>query len=302
MTAKIIDGKAVAAEIRLEIAAETAKLFKEHGIVPGLVTILVGEDPGSVSYVTAKSKTARELGFHSVQETLPAATSEADLLAMVARYNEDPKIHGILVQLPLPKHIDSDKVLLAIRPDKDVDAFHPVNVGKMLIGEKDGFLPATPHGIQVMLASYGIEVAGKHVVIVGRSNIVGKPLAAILMQKGPGADATVTVCHSRTKDLKAITSQADVLVSAMGKANFIKADMVKEGAVVVDVGSNRVNDPSLPKGYRFVGDVDFEAVQEKVSAITPVPGGVGPMTIIMLMQNTVLSAERALERHGRPKV
>ncbi|RPH96826.1 MAG: bifunctional 5,10-methylene-tetrahydrofolate dehydrogenase/5,10-methylene-tetrahydrofolate cyclohydrolase, partial [Lysobacterales bacterium] len=211
MTAKIIDGKAVAAEIRLEIAAETAKLFKEHGIVPGLVTILVGEDPGSVSYVTAKSKTAKELGFHSVQETLPAATSESDLLAMVARYNEDPKIHGILVQLPLPKHIDSDKVLLAIRPDKDVDAFHPVNVGKMVVGNPD-FLPCTPAGIQELIVRSGTQTDGAEVVVVGRSNIVGKPIANIMLQKARGANATVTICHTGTKDVGTHTRRADILI------------------------------------------------------------------------------------------
>lgn len=301
MGARLIEGKEIADQIRKDLVRRIAEL-KEKDVTPGLAVIMVGDDPASASYVKMKGKACQDLGIYSQTLRMPADYSEASLLQLIDELNHDPKVNGILVQMPVPSHIDVSKVVSAIDPDKDVDAFHPVNVGKMLIGENDGFLPATPHGIQVMLAAYGIDVAGKHVVIVGRSNIVGKPLAAILMQKGPGADATVTICHSRTRDLKTITSQADVLVSAMGKANFIKADMVKDGAVVVDVGSNRVDDASLPKGYRFVGDVDFEAVKEKVSAITPVPGGVGPMTIIMLMQNTVQSAERALVRHKRPKV
>jgi methylenetetrahydrofolate dehydrogenase (NADP+)/methenyltetrahydrofolate cyclohydrolase len=289
MTAKIIDGKAVAAEIRLEIAAETAKLFKEHGIVPGLVTILVGEDPGSVSYVTAKSKTAKELGFHSVQETLPAATSESDLLAMVARYNEDPKIHGILVQLPLPKHIDSDKVLLAIRPDKDVDAFHPVNVGKMVVGNPD-FLPCTPAGIQELIVRSGTQTDGAEVVVVGRSNIVGKPIANIMLQKARGANATVTICHTGTKDVGTHTRRADILIVAAGRPKYVTADMVKPGACVIDVGVNRIGTTEQGRA-KLAGDVDFEAVKEVAASITPVPGGVGPMTITMLMKNTLKAAQ-----------
>lgn len=289
MTAKIIDGKAVAAEIRLEIAAETAKLFKEHGIVPGLVTILVGEDPGSVSYVTAKSKTAKELGFHSVQETLPAATSESDLLAMVARYNEDPKIHGILVQLPLPKHIDSDKVLLAIRPDKDVDAFHPVNVGKMVVGNPD-FLPCTPAGIQELIVRSGTPTDGAEVVVVGRSNIVGKPIANIMLQKARGANATVTICHTGTKDVGTHTRRADILIVAAGRPKYVTADMVKPGACVIDVGVNRIGTTEQGRA-KLAGDVDFEAVKEVAASITPVPGGVGPMTITMLMKNTLKAAQ-----------
>ncbi len=289
MTAKIIDGKAVAAEIRLEIAAETAKLFKEHGIVPGLVTILVGEDPGSVSYVTAKSKTARELGFHSVQETLPAATSESDLLAMVARYNEDPQIHGILVQLPLPKHIDSDKVLLAIRPDKDVDAFHPVNVGKMVVGNPD-FLPCTPAGIQELIVRSGTQTDGAEVVVVGRSNIVGKPIANIMLQKARGANATVTICHTGTKDVGTHTRRADILIVAAGRPKYVTADMVKPGACVIDVGVNRIGTTEQGRA-KLAGDVDFEAVKEVAASITPVPGGVGPMTITMLMKNTLKAAQ-----------
>lgn len=289
MTAKIIDGKAVAAEIRLEIAAETSKLFKEHGIVPGLVTILVGEDPGSVSYVTAKSKTAKELGFHSVQETLPAATSESDLLAMVARYNEDPKIHGILVQLPLPKHIDSDKVLLAIRPDKDVDAFHPVNVGKMVVGNPD-FLPCTPAGIQQLIVRSGTPTDGAEVVVVGRSNIVGKPIANIMLQKARGANATVTICHTGTKDVGTHTRRADILIVAAGRPKYVTADMVKPGACVIDVGVNRIGTTEQGRA-KLAGDVDFEAVKEVAASITPVPGGVGPMTITMLMKNTLKAAQ-----------
>jgi len=297
MYAKIMEGKPVADQIKKDLIRRIAELQLE-GVTPGLAVIIVGDDPASSSYVRMKGKACNELGIYSQTLRMPSDYSEESLLHLIGDLNRNPKIDGILVQMPVPGHIDVGKIVRAIDPDKDVDAFHPVNVGKMLIGEKDGFLPATPHGIQELLAYNDLPVAGKHVVVVGRSNIVGKPLAAILMQKGDGADATVTVCHSRTHNLPQITSQADVLVSAIGRAGFIKADMVKEGAVVVDVGSNRVEDPSSPKGYRFVGDVDFEAVREKASAITPVPGGVGPMTIIMLMQNTVLAAERALERHG----
>ncbi|MCX6650507.1 MAG: bifunctional methylenetetrahydrofolate dehydrogenase/methenyltetrahydrofolate cyclohydrolase FolD [Methanomassiliicoccales archaeon] len=301
MGAKLIEGKQVADQIRKDLTVRIAELQKK-GVTPGLAVIMVGDDPASASYVRMKGKACLDLGLHSLTLHKPADLSEKELLRLIAELNVDPQVNGILVQMPVPGHIDVSKVVQAIDPDKDVDAFHPVNVGKMLIGEGDGFLPATPHGIQVMLNSYGYHTAGKHVVIVGRSNIVGKPMAAILMQKGEGADATVTVCHSHTKDLKGITSQADILISAIGKANFIKADMVKEGAVVIDVGSNRIDDQSFSKGYRFVGDVDFEAVKEKAAAITPVPGGVGPMTIVMLMHNTVLAAERALERTQQPKV
>jgi len=299
MCARLLEGKGVADRIREDLVDRLAAL-RAKDIVPGLAVIMVGDDPASASYVNMKGKACQELGIYSQTLRMPADLSEEALLKMIDELNGDPQINGILVQMPVPGHIDVSKVISAIDPQKDVDAFHPVNVGKMLIGEDGGFLPATPHGIQVMLSSYGIEVAGKHLVIVGRSNIVGKPLAAIMMQKG--VDATVTVCHSRTKDLKGITSQADVLVCAMGKARFITAEMVKEGAVVVDVGSNRIEDPSSPRGYRFVGDVDFEAVKDKVSAITPVPKGVGPMTIVMLMHNTVLAAERSQERQYRPKV
>jgi methylenetetrahydrofolate dehydrogenase (NADP+)/methenyltetrahydrofolate cyclohydrolase len=249
----------------------------------------VGEDPGSVSYVTAKSKTAKELGFHSVQETLPAATSESDLLAMVARYNEDPQIHGILVQLPLPKHIDSDKVLLAIRPDKDVDAFHPVNVGKMVVGNPD-FLPCTPAGIQELIVRSGTQTDGAEVVVVGRSNIVGKPIANIMLQKARGANATVTICHTGTKDVGTHTRRADILIVAAGRPKYVTADMVKPGACVIDVGVNRIGTTEQGRA-KLAGDVDFEAVKEVAASITPVPGGVGPMTITMLMKNTLKAAQ-----------
>jgi len=289
MTARIIDGKLIAAEIRKELAAETAELKARHGITPGLVTILVGENPASVSYVTGKSKTAMELGFHSVQETLPASSTEADLLALVAKYDEDPAIHGILVQLPLPTQIDEQRVLCAIRPDKDVDAFHPVNVGKLMLGNPD-FLPCTPAGIQQLLIRSGTPLDGAEVVVVGRSNIVGKPIANMLLQKGAGANATVTICHTRTRDLAAHTRRADVLIVAAGRPNAITAEMVREGVVVIDVGVNRIGMTDKGKA-KLCGDVDFASVKEKAAAITPVPGGVGPMTITMLMRNTLRAAK-----------
>jgi methylenetetrahydrofolate dehydrogenase (NADP+)/methenyltetrahydrofolate cyclohydrolase len=296
MSAKIIDGKQVAQEMRVEIKAEVEKLATE-GITPGLVTILVGEDPASKSYVTAKQKTSKELGFYSCQDTQPADITEDALLALVDKYNRDPKIHGILVQLPLPKHIDETKVLLAIDPDKDVDGFHPINVGKLMIGEAN-FLPCTPAGIQQLLIRSGTEMEGAEVVVVGRSNIVGKPIANILLQKQKGANATVTICHTRTKDMAVHTKRADVLIVAAGIPNAVTADMVKDGAVVIDVGVNRVGEkPSKKTPGKMVailkGDVDFDAVKEKASAITPVPGGVGPMTITMLMFNTLKSAKLA---------
>ncbi len=295
MVAKIINGTEIAEQIRQELKGKVAEL-RAKGIVPGLAVILVGEDPASQSYVRMKGKACEALGIRSETVLLPADTPEEELLATVDRLNRDPNVSGLLVQLPLPKHIDENKVINLIDPNKDVDGFHPINVGRMLIGEP-GFLPATPHGIQEMLVRSGNDPEGKHVVVVGRSNIVGKPVAAILMQKKRGANATVTVCHSKTRDIGSMTRQADILIAAMGVPRFIKADMVKEGAVVIDVGSNRVEDPSSKKGYRFVGDVDYEAVREKASAITPVPGGVGPMTIAMLMQNTVIAARWA---HGFP--
>jgi methylenetetrahydrofolate dehydrogenase (NADP+)/methenyltetrahydrofolate cyclohydrolase len=290
MTAQIIDGKQVAADMRAELKEEVARL-KKQGIVPGLGVILVGEDPASKSYVTAKEKTCEEIGIYSDDNRLPAETSQQELMALVAKMNKDPKIHGILVQLPLPKHLNEAEVLLAIDPAKDVDGFHPMNVGKMVVGEK-AFLPCTPHGVIQLLIRSGVTIEGAEVVIVGRSNIVGKPLANMLIQKKPNANATVTVCHTRTKDLASHTKRADILIAAAGRPNTITADIVKEGVVVIDVGVNRVEDPTKKKGYRLVGDVDFEAVKEKASLITPVPGGVGPMTITMLLYNTVESAKR----------
>lgn len=290
MAAKIIDGKKIAEVIRGELAGDVAALAA-RGIVPGLAMVLVGDNPASEVYVRGKKKACADLGLASFDHTLPKDTPEADLLGLVDAFNRDARVHGILVQLPLPKHIDESKVLNAILPAKDVDGFHPVNVGKMLIGEPT-FLPCTPHGCQQLLLRSGYDPAGKHAVIVGRSNIVGKPLAAILMQKAPGANATVTVCHSRSTDLPGITRQADILVAAIGQPAFITADMVKDGAVVIDVGVNRVADASAPKGYRIVGDVAFDAVSQKAEAITPVPGGVGPMTITMLLTNTIEAAKR----------
>jgi len=291
MTAKIISGTEVAREIREELKREVAELKEKHNVTPGLVTILVGEDPASVSYVTAKQKTSHELGFYSIQDNQPADMAEDELLKLIDKYNTDPKIHGILVQLPLPKHIDEGKVLYAIDPRKDVDGFHPVNVGKLMIGEPD-YLPCTPAGIQQLLIRSGAKIEGAEVVVVGRSNIVGKPIANILLQKREGANATVTVCHTRTKDMASHTRRADILIVAAGKPKAITADMVREGTVVIDVGVNRIG--KTPEGKAILcGDVDFEAVREKASAITPVPGGVGPMTITMLMMNTVKAAKLA---------
>ncbi len=291
MSARIIDGKQVAADIRAELKDEVSRL-KDQGVVPGLGVVLVGEDPASKSYVTAKEKACHDIGIFSDDNRLPAETTQEELLALVERMNQDPKINGILVQLPLPKHIDEAAILLAIDPDKDVDGFHPMNVGKMVVGEK-AFLPCTPHGVLQLLQRSGVETSGAHVVVVGRSNIVGKPVANMLLQKKEGANATVTLCHTRTKDLGYHTRQADIIIAASGWPNTITADMVKEGAVVIDVGVNRVEDASRERGYRLVGDVDFDAVKEKASLITPVPGGVGPMTITMLLYNTVESAKRA---------
>jgi len=298
MAAKIISGKDVAAEIREELKKETDALISAKGVTPGLVTILVGENPASVSYVTAKGKTAKELGFHSIQDSQPEDITEEALLELVDGYNKDDSIHGILVQLPLPKHIDETKVLYAIDPDKDVDGFHPVNVGKLMIGEAN-FLPCTPAGIQQLLIRSGTQIEGAEVVIVGRSNIVGKPIANMLLQKQDGANATVTICHTRTKDMAEHTKRADILIVAAGFPNAVTADMVKDGVVVIDVGVNRVGEkPSKKTPGKMVailkGDVDFDAVKEKASAITPVPGGVGPMTITMLMANTLKSAKMAV--------
>jgi methylenetetrahydrofolate dehydrogenase (NADP+) / methenyltetrahydrofolate cyclohydrolase len=292
MSARILDGTAIAKAIREEVAAEVVHLSRS-GRKPGLAAVLVGEDPASAVYVRSKGKACEEAGMHSVTMRLPAETSEAELLETVDRLNADPDIHGILVQLPLPKHVNSERVLRRIDPGKDVDGFHPVNVGKLVTGDKNAFRPATPYGVQQMLIRSGIETKGAHAVIVGRSNIVGKPMANLLIQQGPGGDATVTVCHSRTRDLPAVTRQADILVAAIGKAEFVTADMVRPGAVVIDVGINRVDDASRPRGYRLVGDVAYEPVAQIASAITPVPGGVGPMTIAMLLQNTLQAMKQA---------
>jgi methylenetetrahydrofolate dehydrogenase (NADP+)/methenyltetrahydrofolate cyclohydrolase len=290
MTAKIISGTQVATEIREELKARVKKL-KEKGIVPSLAVVLVGEDPASISYVTSKAKGSEEIGMHEETIRLPANTSESEILKTVDKLNKDPKFHGILVQLPLPKHVSTDMVINYISPEKDVDGFHPINVGKLLRGEPCP-LPCTPHGVQELLVRSGNSPDGKHVVICGRSNIVGKPLAGILMQKKKGANATVTICHTGTKDIGYYSRQADIVVAAMGVPRAITADMIREGTVVIDVGVNRVEDKTKEKGFRLVGDVDFEAIKEKASAITPVPGGVGPMTVTMLLLNTVEAAER----------
>jgi methylenetetrahydrofolate dehydrogenase (NADP+)/methenyltetrahydrofolate cyclohydrolase len=290
MTAKIISGTQVAAEIREELKGRVAAL-KKKGITPVLAVVLVGEDPASVSYVTAKAKGAEEIGMLEETIRLPANTSEEEVLKTVDRLNKDSKFHGILVQLPVPKHISTDKVISYISVEKDVDGFHPVNVGKLLRGEPCP-LPCTPHGIQELLVRSGNSPEGKHVVICGRSNIVGKPLAGILIQKAKGANATVTICHTGTKNMAYFTNQADIVVAAMGVPNAVTADMIKDGAVVIDVGVNRVEDKTKEKGFRLVGDADFEKIKEKASAITPVPGGVGPMTVTMLLQNTVEAAEK----------
>jgi methylenetetrahydrofolate dehydrogenase (NADP+)/methenyltetrahydrofolate cyclohydrolase len=291
MAAKIIDGKQIAADMQAELKKEVAKL-KKQGIVPGLGVILVGEDPASKSYVTAKERACEELGIYSDDNRLPADTTQQYLIALINRMNSDPKINGILVQLPLPKHLDESKVLLAINPDKDVDGFHPTNIGKMVAGQA-AFLPCTPNGVIQLLQRSGVKIEGSHVVIVGRSNIVGKPLANMLIQKSKSGNATVTVCHTKTADLAYHTRQADIIIAAAGRPNTITADMVKDGVVVIDVGVNRIEDETAKKGYRLVGDVDFEAVKEKASLITPVPGGVGPMTITMLLYNTAESAKKA---------
>ena len=291
MSARLILGKDVSEEIYAELRSRI-EVLRSKGVTPGLAVVLVGDDPASQTYVRMKGRKCEELGMHSVTCIMPARTSQEELLQKVAELNGDPSVHGFLIQLPLPAHIDEEAVIAAIDMRKDVDCFHPANVGRVLIGNPE-FLTATPAGVQQMLVRSGVETSGKHVVVVGRSNIVGKPMAAIMMQKGEGADSTVTLVHSRTRDLPSMTRQADILIVAMGKPGFVTADMVKEGATVIDVGTSRVEDPSHPKGYRLAGDVDFESVREVASAITPVPGGVGPMTICMLMANAVRAAERA---------
>ncbi len=291
MTAEIISGSEVAKQIREELKQAVAELKEKHNVVPGLVTVLVGEDPASQVYVGAKEKTSNALGFYSKRQDLPADTSEEELLARIEKLNKDPKIHGILVQLPLPKHINETKVLYAIDPKKDVDGFHPVNVGKLMIGEPD-YIPCTPHGIWQLLIRSGTQIEGAEVVVVGRSNIVGKPIANILLQKQKNANATVTICHTRSRDMAFHTKRADILIVAAGKAKAITADMVKEGVVVIDVGVNQIG--TTADGKRIIcGDVDFDTVKEKAKAITPVPGGVGPMTITMLMLNTLRAAKLA---------
>ncbi len=291
MPARIISGTEIAKQIREELKQEIAELKEKHNLVPGLATVLVGEDPASQVYVGAKEKTSLALGVYSERHDLPADTTEAELLELVNKLNKDPKIHGILVQLPLPKHINETNVLYAIDTKKDVDGFHPVNVGKLMIGEPD-YLPCTPHGIQQLLIRSGVKIEGAEVVVVGRSNIVGKPIANILLQKQEGANATVTVCHTKTRDMAFHTKRADILIVAAGRPKAITADMVKEGVVVIDVGVNRIGKTAEGKAI-LAGDVDFEAVKEKAAAITPVPGGVGPMTITMLMLNTLKAAKVA---------
>lgn len=291
MTAKLISGTEVAKEIREELKVEVSELKAKHNIVPGLVTILVGEDPASQSYVAAKNKTAHALGIHSEQVTLDKDTSEEDLLQLIDKYNNDSQINGILVQLPLPNHIDEAKVLTAIDPAKDVDGFHPVNVGKMVLGEQC-FLPCTPHGILELLTRSGVETSGAEVVVIGRSNIVGKPISNLMLQKRDAGNATVTICHTRTKDMAGHCRRADIIIAAVGVPKMVTADMVKEGAAIIDVGVNRIGKTESGKAI-LAGDVDFDTVKEKASCITPVPGGVGPMTITMLMKNTVQSAKMA---------
>ena len=296
VSAKILSGADLAAEIRAEVAAGVIESQEKHGVTPGLAVVLVGDDPASAVYVNNKQRACEQAGLHSDSARLPGTASEDDILAAVHTYNDDPKVHGILVQLPLPDGIDQHRIIEAIDPDKDVDGIHPYNLGKLLQGRPD-FPPCTPAGIVELLLRNGHDPDGANVVICGRSEIVGKPLAALLMRRGRGGNATVTVCHTRTRDLAEVTRDADILVAAIGRPEAITADMVKDGAVVIDVGINRVDDPAARRGYRLKGDVDFDPVSRKASAITPVPGGVGPMTIAMLLVNT-LSAAR-ISVHGR---
>ena len=290
MAGIIIDGKAVAADIRANVAKRVAEL-KAKGVQPALSVILVGDNPASVSYVTGKQKALAEAGMTDKSIHLPESTSERELLDLIAKLNADPSVHGILVQLPLPKHINEEKVTLAIDPKKDVDGFHPVNMGNLLIGKK-GFLPCTPHGVLILLERAGVQTNGARAAVIGRSNIVGKPMALLLSRKE--YNATVTLCHTGTKDLPSILKECDIIIAAAGHPNTVTADMVKEGAAVIDVGVNRIPDASKKSGFRLVGDVDYEAIKEKASVITPVPGGVGPMTIALLMQNTLEAAENTL--------
>jgi methylenetetrahydrofolate dehydrogenase (NADP+)/methenyltetrahydrofolate cyclohydrolase len=289
----LIDGRAVAEKVYVDLRGEIAAL-KSKGVTPGLAVVLVGDDPASRAYVRSKDKMSRELGLHSVKLELPDSTSQAELLARVEELNRDPKIHGILVQSPPPKQIDEAAIVRALDPAKDVDGFHPINVAKLAMGDPTGFVPCTPLGVQRLLIETKIDIAGAHVVVLGRSMIVGKPVALLLMQKAKGGDATVTVVHSRSKNLEQITRSADILIAAIGRAHFVKADHVREGAAVIDVGINRIDDKNDKRGYRLVGDVAFDEVAPKAKAITPVPGGVGPMTIAMLMSNTVKAARQAI--------
>jgi methylenetetrahydrofolate dehydrogenase (NADP+) / methenyltetrahydrofolate cyclohydrolase len=291
MSAVIIDGKAVAADIRAAVAGRVAQL-RAQGVQPCLAVVLVGENPASISYVTGKRKALAEAGMLDRSEVLPESTTQEELLSLIERLNEDSTVHGILVQLPLPKHIDEDTVIMAINPAKDVDGFHPVSVGNLVIGRK-GFLPCTPHGIIVLLERMHIKTNGAHAVVIGRSNIVGKPVSLLLARKE--CNATVTICHTGTKNIKALTLQADIIIAAAGHQGTVTADMVKPGAVVIDVGVNRIPDSSRKSGFRLAGDVDFDQIKDIASYITPVPGGVGPMTIAMLMQNTLEAAEQTLK-------
>ncbi|MFH0733415.1 MAG: bifunctional methylenetetrahydrofolate dehydrogenase/methenyltetrahydrofolate cyclohydrolase FolD [bacterium] len=287
----LIDGKKVSADIKIELTEKVSNIKQKYGLIPGLVTILVGESAASQSYVKMKGKACNEIGMFSVLEKHDSDMSEEKLLELIKYYNNLDTIHGILVQLPLPKHIDENKIIEAINPLKDVDGFHPISVGNLVIG-KETYYPCTPYGIVELLQRYNIETKGKHCVVVGRSNIVGKPIANMMLQKKAGANSVVTVCHSAAKDLSVYTKSADILIAAIGSPNFITEDMVKDGVVIIDVGINRVEDTSLPKGYKIVGDVEFESVSKKASYITPVPGGVGPMTIAMLMKNTLTAFSR----------
>jgi len=291
LPANLIDGNAIGATMRTELGSEITKL-KKAGITPGLAVVLVGDNPASEVYVRMKGKACEEAGLYHETINLPTDTSAADLMALLERLNANPKIHGILVQLPLPKQIDTNRALHRIDPRKDVDGFHPENVGKVVVGDPTGFRPATPYGVQQLLIRTGVETKGADTVVVGRSNVVGRPMAALLLQDGPGGNATVTVCHSRTRHIEQHTRQADILIVAIGKPEFVTGEMVKPGAVVIDVGVNRVDDPSRKQGYRLVGDVKFEEAKQVASAITPVPGGVGPMTITMLLYNTVQAARQ----------
>ena len=298
---RVIDGAAIARTIRDRIAIEVGELARA-GVVPGLSVILVGEDPASAVYVASKERACTEAGMNGITIRLPAHTTQEELLRHVRTLNDDASIHGILVQMPLPKQIDPDTVIRAIDPTKDVDGFHPINVGKLLIGEEDGFAPCTPAGVQELLIQSGVNTLGKDIVLIGRSNIVGKPMAALLLQDHLGANATVTICHRYTRDLPSHTRRADILIAAAGTPNLVTPDMVKQGVVVIDVGINRVADPSTAKGYRLVGDVDFEGVRPLASQITPVPKGVGPMTIAMLLKNTVRAATMYAARTANPRV